>query len=81
VAHVLPSQKDWHLYVKLEVHHLKGGRVGVTEKVANQSAVAPDALGAFSIRHSGGLNYGMVKILPGHCIDKTYETMFLNTDF
>jgi len=81
MTHVLPSQKDGHLNVKLEIDHLKGGCVGVTEQVANQTAITPNTLGAFSIRNAGGLHYGMIKILPWHCIDKTYEPMLLNTDF
>jgi hypothetical protein len=81
MTHVLPSQKDGHLDVKLEVDHFKWGRVGVTEQVANQTTITPNTLGAFSIRHSGCLNYGVIKILPRHCIDKTYEPMLLNTDF
>jgi hypothetical protein len=81
VTHVLPSQKDGHLDMKLEVDHLKGGRMSVTEQVANQTTITPNTLGAFSIRNAGGLNYGVIKILPRHCIDKTYEPMLFNTDF
>jgi hypothetical protein len=81
VTHVLPGQKDRHLDVKFEFHHLKGRCVSVTEQVANQTAVTPNTLCAFSIRNAGGLDYGVIKILPRHCIDKTYEPMLLNTDF
>jgi hypothetical protein len=52
VSHVLSSDVDWHLDVKLEFHHLEWRGVPVSKEISYKSPVSSGCFSPISIRDS-----------------------------